>query len=132
MLIEVLRWNKDSNPWRTLMLFAVLLVVLFVVGALLSQVDNYAHLFGLCFGCLLCAALRPYRSMCGVTLSTVARVILSVVCFALALLLFAMLIVLFYVLPVYECKTCMYFNCIPLFSNCADQSVTLGRENAVK
>ena len=43
--------------------------------------------------------------------------------------MFAMLFVLFYVTPIYECKGCSYFNCIPFTKHfCEDMKVDVDME----
>ena len=49
MFVEVLRWNKERSPGTTLLKLAITFIVLFLFGTIFSDVDNYAHLFGLNF-----------------------------------------------------------------------------------
>ena len=130
LFVEIFRWNKDNNPLKATIKMIVMLLVLFAVG-IIPSIDNYAHLFGFFFGLLLAIAVRPYKSLRKKEFSKGTRICCSVVCIVLALALFGMLIILFYVVPVYECDTCSYFNCVPFTADfCDEMYVTIGRSQS--
>ena len=131
MFLEVLRWNKDERPWRTLGKILVILIVLFLFGMVVAQIDNWAHLFGLVFGLLIAAAFRPFKSYKGEKFSKCCNITTRIVLTVIACGLFALLVVLFYVAPLYDCESCMYFNCIPFTdSYCDGMSVTISRSTS--
>lgn len=102
---------------------------LFVLG-LMPWIDNYAHLFGFIFGFLLSYALLPYVSFG--TYDRQRKIALIWVCLLSCLFLFAALFALFYVIPVYDCEICTYFNCLPLTRDfCAEQNINLKRDDGL-
>lgn len=131
MFVEVLRWNKDENPWKTLGKIFLVLIILFFLGAVVSQIDNYSHLFGLIFGIFIAYGFRPYKSYKGEMLSRACLIITRIVSFALAVAIFSLVTALFYAFPVYSCDACMYFNCIPFTDTyCEGMSVSISRESS--
>lgn len=93
-------------------------------------VDNYAHLFGFVFGFLLSYALLPFISFG--SYDRQKKIILIWVCLLSAAFLFIFLVILFYVTPVYNCKICSYFNCLPLTRDfCASQNINFKREEPI-
>ena len=126
VFVEVLRWNKDRAPGATVAKLFIVFGVLFFLGMVLSDIDNFAHLFGLLFGILVCFGFRPYLTVCGAPVSEIGRLVGVAVCLLLAVALFAILVMVFYLAPVSNCHNCMYFNCIPFTSTyCADQDVAI-------
>lgn len=101
------------HPLRALGRLLLLLLLLFVIG-LLPFVDNYAHLIGFVVGFLLSFALLPYLTFG--KYDRHCKLIGIIVCLVITCGFFALLVILFYVLPIYDCPGCQYFNCIP-FTN---------------
>ena len=114
-----------DRPSIALLKVAVPIVVLFMLG-LLPWIDNWAHVSGFLFGFLLAFALLPYvsfgvydrrRKLIGIILSLGG-----------AIFLFVILVVLFYVLPLYNCPGCQYFNCIPFTPDfCKNMEINIDR-----
>ena len=126
VFVEVLRWNKDRAPGATLAKLSIVFGVFFFIGMVFSDVDNFAHLFGLLFGLLVCFGIRPYVTVCGKPVSDAARMTGIAVCLVLAAALFAILVMVFYLAPINDCRSCTYFNCIPFTSTyCEGQEVTV-------
>lgn len=118
-----------KHPRRALGKLLAITFVLFLVG-LLPWVDNYAHLFGFVFGFLLSYALLPFISFG--SYDRQKKIILIWVCLLSAAFLFIFLVILFYVTPVYNCKICSYFNCLPLTRDfCASQNINFKREEPI-
>jgi len=76
------------------------------------MIDNYAHLFGFILGLPLGFALMPDVWFGLKTKS--AKVLSIIACLVVTAALIVMLVILFYVVGVYECPGCQYFNCVPL------------------
>lgn len=112
LFVEVIQsWQMLKSPISAIGKLAVLMLFLFIVG-LFPWIDNYAHLVGFVFGFLLSFGMFPH-----VTFNVVderGKKIGIVVCLVVAVCLFLALVVMFYVVPIYECDHCKYFNCIPL------------------
>lgn len=54
------------------------------------------------------------------------------VCLMTSVFLFLMLLLFFYVIPLYDCQVCSFFNCLPLTKDfCATQNINFKREEAV-
>ncbi|XP_074649232.1 inactive rhomboid protein 1-like [Tubulanus polymorphus] len=126
LLVEyVSNWKRIERPCAGVGKLIGVIMVLFILG-LLPWIDNYAHLFGFLFGLLLSFLVLPF-----VTIGSQDRrnrIITLVICSFSILALFAMLIVLFYVVPIYECKFCSYFNCIPFTATfCENMGVQIRR-----
>ncbi|KAL3274381.1 hypothetical protein HHI36_015779 [Cryptolaemus montrouzieri] len=130
LIVEVLNsWPMLKHPKRALCKLLCITFALFLVG-LLPWVDNYAHLFGFVFGFLLSYALLPFISFG--TYDRQKKIILIWVCLMSAGILFIFLVILFYVTPVYNCKICSYFNCLPLTRDfCASQNINFKREEPI-
>ncbi|XP_019880936.2 uncharacterized protein LOC109608827 isoform X3 [Aethina tumida] len=130
LIVEVLKaWPMLKHPRQALWKLVSLTMFLFAIG-LLPWVDNYAHLFGFIFGFLISYALMPF-----VTFGSYDRqkkIVLIWVCLLSAGILFIVLVLLFYIIPVYDCKLCSYFNCIPFTRDfCASQNINFKREEPV-
>ena len=113
-----------KHPWWAVLKQVILLIVLFIIG-LLPYVDNYAHLFGFFLGFLLSFALLPFIDFnkCDRT----CKIVGIVVCLVLAVGLFVFLTILFYVIPIYDCPYCHYFNCIPFTAKfCQKMEIRIG------
>lgn len=118
-----------KHPNQALCKLLAITFILFLVG-LLPWVDNYAHLFGFVFGFLLSYALLPFVSFG--PYDRQKKIILIWVCLLSAAFLFICLVLLFYIIPVYDCKVCSYFNCLPLTQEfCASQNINFKREEPV-
>ncbi|XP_063234424.1 inactive rhomboid protein 1 isoform X2 [Bacillus rossius redtenbacheri] len=130
LIVEVLNaWMMLKQPEQALLKLVGITLLLFLVGVL-PWVDNYSHLFGFVFGFLLSYALMPFLSFG--EYDRRKKVALVWVCLLSALFLFAALVVLFYVVPVYDCEVCGYFNCVPLTRDfCASQNINFMREEPV-
>lgn len=125
--MEVLNaWPMLKHPNQALCKLLSITLFLFVIG-LMPWVDNYAHLFGFVFGFLLSYALLPF-----ITFGPYDRqkkVVLIWVCLLSAAFLFSCLVLLFYIIPVYDCEVCSYFNCLPVTRDfCASQNINFKRE----
>ncbi|KAJ8979321.1 hypothetical protein NQ317_006934 [Molorchus minor] len=60
------------------------------------------------------------------------KIFLIWVCLAAAWILFICLVLLFYIIPVYDCKICSYFNCLPITRDfCASQNINFKREEPI-
>lgn len=128
LLVEVLQsWQMLERPGISLLKVAVPIVILFLLG-LLPWIDNWAHVTGFLFGFLLAFALLPYvsfgqfdrrRKLIGILLSLGGSIGM-----------FILLIVLFYVLPLYNCPGCQYFNCIPFTADfCKNMEINIDRNS---
>lgn len=118
-----------KHPHHALLKLVSITFVLFIFG-LLPWVDNYSHLFGFVFGFLLSYALLPFVSFG--TYERQKKVALIWVCLISAGVLFICLVLLFYIIPVYDCEVCSYFNCLPLTRDfCASQNINFMREEPV-
>lgn len=110
-------WRWIVKPWKALMQLSTVLIILLLVG-LLPWVDNWAHTFGFIFGLLLSFALFPYIQVD--EHDRRKRIIVVVTSLLLSIGLFAVLLILFYFIPLWECKNCVYFNCIPFMDHLCD------------
>lgn len=130
LIVEVLNaWPMLRHPNQALCKLLTITLALFALG-LLPWVDNYAHLFGFVFGFLLSYALMPFVAFG--SYDRHKKILLVWVCLLSALFLFTCLVLLFYVFPVYDCKLCSYFNCLPLTPDfCASQNINFMREEPV-
>ncbi|GLG98309.1 Inactive rhomboid protein 1 [Gryllus bimaculatus] len=130
LFVEVLNiWPMLRHPDHALLKLIAITLVLFLFG-LLPWVDNYAHLFGFIFGFLLSYAFMPFVSFG--EYDRHKKIALIWVCCLSSLFLFAALVILFYVIPVYDCEICTYFNCLPLTRDfCASQNINFKREDPV-
>lgn len=128
VFVQVIQnWSVFESPCWSLGKLTLILVSLFIIG-LLPMVDNWAHLFGFLFGFLLAFALLPY-----VTFSVMdgrRKLIGIVVCLVATVGMFLILVLLFYVIPIYKCPNCEYFNCIPFTpSFCKSMEVKITRND---
>ncbi|XP_060521627.1 inactive rhomboid protein 1 isoform X2 [Cylas formicarius] len=130
LVVEVLNARPMlKHPNQALCKLLAVTAALFVVG-LLPWVDNFAHLFGFAFGFLLSYALLPFVSFG--PYDRHKKVFLIWVCLIAAGTLFVCLVLLFYIIPVYDCRVCSYFNCLPLTRDfCASQNINFKREEPV-
>lgn len=126
LLVEVLQsWQMLERPSIALLKIAVPIVLLFLLG-LLPWIDNWAHVSGFLFGFLLAFALLPYVSFG--TYDRRRKIIGIVLSLGGAIFLFVLLVVLFYVLPLYNCPGCQYFNCIPFTPDfCKNMEINIDR-----
>lgn len=122
LVVEVLNmWPMLQRPENALMKLLGIVLVLFLFG-LLPWIDNYAHFFGFVFGFLLSYAFLPFVSFG--PYDRAKKVTLIWICLLSAGIIFGVLVVLFYIVPVYECQICNYFNCVPLTKDfCAEQNI---------
>lgn len=118
-----------KHPHHALLKLLSITFVLFLFG-LLPWVDNYSHLFGFVFGFLLSYAFLPFVSFG--PYERQKKVALIWVCLVSAGVLFICLVLLFYIIPVYDCEICSYFNCLPITRDfCASQNIDFKREEPV-
>lgn len=118
-----------KHPLQALLKLLIVTFTLFLFG-LLPWVDNFAHLFGFIFGFLLSYALLPFVSFG--PYDRQKKIFLIWVCLLSSLFLFVLLVLLFYLIPIYDCEICQYFNCIPLTRDfCATQNINFKREEYV-
>uniref|UniRef100_A0A1B6BZ94 Peptidase S54 rhomboid domain-containing protein n=1 Tax=Clastoptera arizonana TaxID=38151 RepID=A0A1B6BZ94_9HEMI len=130
LIVEVLNvWPMLRHPQHALCKLLAITFVLFLFG-LLPWVDNFAHLFGFVFGFLLSYALLPFVSFG--EYDRQKKIFLIWVCLMTSVFLFLLLVLMFYVIPVYDCEWCGYFNCLPLTRDlCATQNINFKREETV-
>lgn len=124
MCVEVMRWNTDDKEDKPLIALAKifgLILILFFCGLIFPEVNNYAHIFGLLFGALLCIGFRPFAMLCAKPVRTCTKMVCSVLALSLAVALFVMLILLFYLAPKYDCENCWRLNCIPFTDEYCDE-----------
>lgn len=128
LFVEVIQsWQINEKPWGALLKLTLILLGLFVLG-LLPMIDNWAHLFGFILGFFLAFAFLPY-----VTFNVDDRRwkrIGVILCLITMSVLFVVLFLLFYVVPIYKCPNCEYFNCIPFTPTfCKSMEVRITRTN---
>ncbi|XP_050422182.1 inactive rhomboid protein 1 isoform X2 [Adelges cooleyi] len=128
LIVEVINcWPMLKRPEQALSKLLAITFLLFLLG-LLPWVDNFAHLFGFIFGFLLSYALLPFVSFG--PYDRQKKIFLIWVCLLLALFLFLLLVLLFYLIPMYECEWCSYFNCVPITKDfCANQNINFKRDD---
>ncbi|KAL4240956.1 Inactive rhomboid protein 2 [Mactra antiquata] len=126
LLVEVLQsWQMLERPSIALLKVAVPIVVLFMLG-LLPWIDNWAHISGFLFGFLLAFSILPYVSFG--TFDRRRKLIGIIFSLGGAIMLFVLLVILFYVLPLYDCPGCQYFNCIPFTPDfCKNMEIDINR-----
>lgn len=128
LFVEVLQsFQMLKRPFVSLLKVGGFIIFLFILG-FLPWIDNWAHLSGFLFGFLLAFSLLPYvsfgkfdrrRKLIGIILSLGG-----------ATVLFVLLVILFYVLPLYDCPGCQYFNCIPFTDDfCKNMEVSIDRKS---
>lgn len=126
LFVELIQnWYILLNPKLALLKLGAILLALFIIG-LLPMIDNFAHLFGFIYGFLLAFGLMPY-----ITFNLQDRrhkLIGVIVCLITAVVLLALLILMFYVIPIYECSVCQYFNCVPFTKDfCVGMEIKVDR-----
>lgn len=128
LIVEVLNcWPMLKRPEQALSKLLAITFLLFLLG-LLPWVDNFAHLFGFIFGFLLSYALLPFVSFG--PYDRQKKIFLIWVCLLSALFLFLLLLLLFYLIPMYDCEMCSYFNCIPITKDfCANQNINFKKDD---
>ena len=116
-----------ERPSIGLLKVTVPIVVLFILG-LLPWIDNWAHISGFLFGFLLAFALLPYVSFG--TFDRRRKLIGILFSLGGSIMLVVLLIILFYVLPLYDCPGCQYFNCIPFTPDfCKNMEIDIDRNS---
>ena len=110
MTLVVFRREIDDIGW-VIGKFAIILGALFFIG-FLPMIDNWAHLFGFVFGCVISFIVLPFAKF-----QSARRITVFIVSVLVAIGIVTILIILFYVLPIYECDGCQYFSCIPITEN---------------
>ena len=128
LLVEVLQSIQMlKRPCLAILKIGGFIVFLFILG-LLPWIDNWAHVCGFLFGFLLAFSLLPYVSFG--EFDRRRKIIGIVLSLGGAIFLFIILVVLFYVLPLYDCPGCQYFNCIPLTEDfCKNMEVNNQRDS---
>lgn len=128
LLVEVLQnVQMLKRPIIAILKIVGFIIFLFLLG-LLPWIDNWAHISGFLFGFLLAFALIPYVSFG--EFDRTRKIIGIILSLGGAITLFITLIVLFYVLPLYDCPGCQYFNCVPFTTNfCKNMEVGIDRES---
>ena len=133
MSFEIFRWNIDEvgeNPLPAVGKMLGFMLAFFLFGAVVAEIDNWAHLFGYFFGLLMAIAIRPVKVYHGEKTSLGSRICTSIICLAIAIGILVTLFILFYVAPLYSCEGCKYFNCIPFTEDyCAGMEVTIDRSD---
>lgn len=113
MSVEIVRWNAEEKPRPQLVIIFISLIVLFVIGIIVPEVDNWAHLAGYVVGIVLAVGFRPFRNFNSCLVPNYCVIITQVLCFVWAAALAAILTVVFYLIEVKQCDGCIYFNCVP-------------------
>lgn len=128
LLVEVLQSIQMlKRPCLAILKIGGFIAFLFILG-LLPWIDNWAHVCGFLFGFLLAFSLLPYVSFG--EFDRRRKIIGIILSLGGAIFLFIILVVLFYVLPLYDCPGCQYFNCIPLTDDfCKNMEVNNQRES---
>ena len=128
LLVEVLQsLQMLKRPCIAILKIGGFITFLFLLG-LLPWIDNWAHICGFLFGLLLAFAILPYVSFG--QFDRRRKIIGIILSLSGAIGLFVVLIILFYVLPLYNCPGCQYFNCIPLTEDfCKNMEVTIDRKS---
>lgn len=128
LLVEVLQSIQMlKRPCLAVLKIGGFIVFLFILG-LLPWIDNWAHVCGFLFGFLLAFSLLPYVSFG--EFDRRRKIIGIILSLGGSIFLFIILVVLFYVLPLYDCPGCQYFNCIPLTDDfCKNMEVSNNRES---
>jgi hypothetical protein len=129
LIVEVLHnWHLLESPWRALSKLLLIALGLFTYG-LLPWIDNYAHLFGFGVGFALSLSLLPFITIVG-RFRIRVKVLLIGACFLLVTSVIVILALFLYKWPIYDCKYCSYFNCIPLTDDwCADHDMVIKRKD---
>lgn len=128
LFVEVIQsWQINERPWGALLKLTLILLGLFVLG-LLPMIDNWAHLFGFFLGFFLAFAFLPYVTF-NVDDKRWKRIGV-ILCLITVSVLLVVLFLLFYVVPIYKCPKCEYFNCIPFTPTfCKSMEVQITRND---
>lgn len=113
MTVEIVRWNAEEKPRAQLGIIFLSLFILFIIGIIVPEVDNWAHLGGYVVGLLLAIGFRPIRHFSSLVVPNYCVIITQVLCFVWAATVAAILTVVFYLIEVKQCDGCIYFNCVP-------------------
>ena len=117
-----------QHPYRALFKHLAIAAVLFLVG-LLPWFDNFSSFFGFLFGFLLSYAILPFVSLG--KYDRQKKIFMIWVCLITTVFLFLLLVLFFYVIPVYDCEFCGYFNCLPLTRDfCSAQNINFKRTDS--
>lgn len=118
-----------QHPYYALFKHLLIAVLLFIIG-LLPWFDNFSSFFGFIFGFLLSYAILPYISVG--EYERQKKIFLIWVCLITTVFLFLLLVIFFYIIPVYDCEICGYFNCLPLTRDfCSTQNINFKRNDGV-
>ncbi|ESO12763.1 hypothetical protein HELRODRAFT_63024 [Helobdella robusta] len=131
LFVEIIRWNIQEQPRTSFCIAIFVLLVLFMVGLIVPQVDNWAHSCGLIYGSFISIAFRPVRRIVNrpisrfmITFQRLIGVVFTV--FIPAVLLFFF----YYVNMEFECTACVHFNCVSFTRDyCEGTSITLEYNN---
>lgn len=129
LIVEILNiWPMLRHPYRALFKHLAIAGLLFVVG-LLPWFDNFSSFFGFLFGFLLSYAILPFVSLG--EYDRQKKIFMIWVCLITTVFLFLLLVLFFYVIPVYDCEFCGYFNCLPLTRDfCSAQNINFKRTDS--
>lgn len=129
LIVEILNiWPMLRHPYRALFKHLAIAGMLFVVG-LLPWFDNFSSFFGFLFGFLLSYAILPFVSLG--EYDRQKKIFMIWVCLITTVFLFLLLVLFFYVIPVYDCEFCGYFNCLPLTRDfCSAQNINFKRTDS--
>ncbi|XP_073997188.1 rhomboid-5 isoform X6 [Rhodnius prolixus] len=130
LIVEILNmWPMLQHPYYALFKHLLIAVLLFIIG-LLPWFDNFSSFFGFIFGFLLSYAILPYISVG--EYERQKKIFLIWVCLITTVFLFLLLVIFFYIIPVYDCEICGYFNCLPLTRDfCSTQNINFKRNDGV-
>ncbi|KAK3586226.1 hypothetical protein CHS0354_025672 [Potamilus streckersoni] len=128
LFVEVLQsFQMLKKPGLAVLKITIPILVLFLLG-LLPWIDNWAHTCGFIFGILIAFAILPYVSFG--QWDRRRKIIGIVISLGGCILLFVLLVLLFYVVPLYSCPGCQYFDCIPFTENfCKNMEININRES---
>lgn len=116
------------HPYRALFKHLAIAGILFIIG-LLPWFDNFSSFFGFLFGFLLSYAILPFVSLG--EYDRQKKIFIIWVCLITCAFLFLLLVLFFYVIPVYDCEFCGYFNCLPLTRDfCSAQNINFKRSDS--
>uniref|UniRef100_A0A0A9W1Q1 Inactive rhomboid protein 1 n=2 Tax=Lygus hesperus TaxID=30085 RepID=A0A0A9W1Q1_LYGHE len=130
LIVEILNmWPMLKHPYYALFKHLLIALFLFIIGVL-PWFDNFSSFFGFIFGFLLSYAILPFVSLG--EYDRQKKIFLIWVCLVTTAFLFLLLVLFFYVIPVYDCEICGYFNCLPLTRDfCSTQNINFKRSDAV-
>lgn len=125
---QIHSWNLIENPGHQLLKLFGLALVLFIYG-LFPWIDNFAHISGFVIGFLLSLALLPFLTFTE-KVKRKLKILIIWTCFFVVFIIFIALLLFFYKFPIYDCKYCSYFNCIPLTQDwCSDHQISIQRKD---